>query len=104
MLHSTKCGVVHCASSNFMLKSGVLDVRPLLDKGIKVALGTDIAGGYSPSMLDALRQVNASFYRCFVPYYLGCDCFLTLECTFPHFAFFLLQPTNLLSLPTVWYM
>ena len=73
MLHSTKCGVVHCASSNFMLKSGVLNVRPLLDKGIKVALGTDLAGGYSPSMLDALRQVR----------HISCFCLLLSLLKFP---------------------
>ena len=78
VLQTTGCGVVHCASSNFMLKSGVLDVRPLLAQGIKVALGTDLAGGCSPSVLDALRQVKneknkrmngrasraSGFYRC----------------------------------------
>lgn len=47
---------VHCASSNFMLSSGVMDVREFLSEGVKVAVGTDVAGGYSPSMLDALRQ------------------------------------------------
>lgn len=58
LLRETGCGVVHCASSNFMLQSGVLNVRPLLARGINVALGTDLAGGTSPSMLDALRQVT----------------------------------------------
>jgi cytosine/adenosine deaminase-related metal-dependent hydrolase len=48
--------VVHCASSNFMLSSGVADIRLFLEEGVKVALGTDVAGGYSPSMLDAIRQ------------------------------------------------
>jgi guanine deaminase len=35
--------------------SGVLDVRQLLDKGIKVGLGTDVGGGYSTSILDTIR-------------------------------------------------
>jgi len=56
LLRRTGTGVVHCPSSNFMLGSGVLDVRGLVNEGIKVALGTDVAGGYSPSMLDAVRQ------------------------------------------------
>ena len=53
-----KCNtaVVHCASSNFSLESGVLDVHTCVEEGIRVGLGTDVAGGYSPSMLDALRQ------------------------------------------------
>eukprot|EP00599_Poterioochromonas_sp_BG-1_P014386 CAMPEP_0173162778 /NCGR_PEP_ID=MMETSP1105-20130129/19519_1 /TAXON_ID=2985 /ORGANISM="Ochromonas sp., Strain BG-1" /LENGTH=617 /DNA_ID=CAMNT_0014082691 /DNA_START=170 /DNA_END=2023 /DNA_ORIENTATION=+ len=56
ILRKTGASAVHCASSNFMLSSGVMDVRQFLEEGIKVALGTDVAGGYSPSMLDALRQ------------------------------------------------
>ena len=56
ILAQTGCSAVHCASSNFMLSSGVMDVRMFLNNNIKVAIGTDVAGGYSPSMLDALRQ------------------------------------------------
>eukprot|EP01034_Spumella_vulgaris_P021277 gene21277-27300_t len=56
LLSQRETGVVHCASSNFMLSSGVMDVRTFMAEGVKVALGTDVAGGYSPSMLDALRQ------------------------------------------------
>ena len=33
---------MHCPSSNFMLKSGVMDVRTALNEGIKVALGSDV--------------------------------------------------------------
>lgn len=39
-----------------MLGSGVLNVRRLLRQGVKVGLGTDVAGGYSTSVLDAVRQ------------------------------------------------
>ena len=31
-------------------------MRGLQKAGLKVGLGTDVAGGYSPSMLDAIRQ------------------------------------------------
>lgn len=53
-----QCGtaMVHCASSNFSLDSGVLNVHKCIEEGLKVGLGTDVAGGYSPSMLDAIRQ------------------------------------------------
>ena len=43
-------------SSNFSLSSGILNVRRMLAEGIKVGLGTDVSGGYSCSMLDAMRQ------------------------------------------------
>ncbi|KAK3605569.1 hypothetical protein CHS0354_005873 [Potamilus streckersoni] len=46
----------HCPNSNISIKSGLLDVRGILDLGIKVGLGTDVSGGYSPSMLDAMRS------------------------------------------------
>ena len=56
LLGASGTGVVHCPSSNFMLGSGILPVRRLLREGVKVGLGTDVAGGYSASMLDAMRQ------------------------------------------------
>ncbi|KAK6948215.1 hypothetical protein Daesc_009979 [Daldinia eschscholtzii] len=48
--------VSHCPCSNSSLTSGVARVRWLLDKGVGVGLGTDVSGGYSPSILDAARQ------------------------------------------------
>jgi guanine deaminase len=51
-----KTGIAHCPNSNFSLMSGVLDIRRLLANGVKVGLGTDVAGGYHPSILDAARQ------------------------------------------------
>ncbi|KAL0592662.1 hypothetical protein ABG067_000227 [Albugo candida] len=56
LLVQRQSGVIHCPNSNFSLESGILNVRQLLDAGVKVGLGTDIAGGYAPSMLDAIRQ------------------------------------------------
>lgn len=46
--------VVHCANSNVNLISGVASIREMLDKGINVVLGTDIAGGDSLSMFDTV--------------------------------------------------
>mmetsp|Transcript_29515 Transcript_29515/g.94772 ORF Transcript_29515/g.94772 Transcript_29515/m.94772 type:complete len:518 (-) Transcript_29515:1761-3314(-) len=56
ILHNTGTGVVHCPNSNFGLGSGVLHVKQMLAEGVKVGLGTDVAGGYSASMLDCMRQ------------------------------------------------
>lgn len=56
MLAERKTGIAHCANSNFSLHSGVCDVRRILEKDIKVGLGTDVAGGFSPSILDAVRS------------------------------------------------
>ncbi|KAG7380840.1 hypothetical protein PHYPSEUDO_006733 [Phytophthora pseudosyringae] len=56
LLRERQTAVIHCPNSNFSLSSGVLKVRRLLQEGVKVGLGTDVSGGYSPSMLDAIRQ------------------------------------------------
>lgn len=56
MLADRKTGIAHCANSNFSLHSGVCDVRRFLKQGVKVGLGTDVAGGFSASMLDAVRS------------------------------------------------
>ncbi|KAJ3019660.1 UNVERIFIED_CONTAM: hypothetical protein HDU68_010575 [Siphonaria sp. JEL0065] len=56
LLREKQVGIVHCPNSNFSLSSGALNVRRMLDEGMKVGLGSDVAGGYSPSMLDAIRQ------------------------------------------------
>ncbi|KDR23220.1 Guanine deaminase [Zootermopsis nevadensis] len=47
--------ISHCPNSNTSLKSGLCDVRRLLNAGIKVGLGTDVSGGYSTSILNAIR-------------------------------------------------
>jgi guanine deaminase len=48
-------GVAHCPLSNFYFANAVFPLRAVLDKGTHVGLGTDISGGYSPSMFDSAR-------------------------------------------------
>lgn len=48
--------VSHCPASNSALGSGLCPVRELMEDGITVGLGTDVSGGYSPSILEAVRQ------------------------------------------------
>lgn len=50
--------VSHCPCSNSALTSGAARVRWLLERGIDVGLGTDVSGGYSPSVLEAARQAS----------------------------------------------
>ncbi|KOO29363.1 guanine deaminase [Chrysochromulina tobinii] len=54
LLHG--CAMAHCPTSNFFFAKEALPVRQLLQLGVKVGLGTDVAGGYSPSMLVAMRH------------------------------------------------
>lgn len=48
--------IAHCPCSNSALTSGEAYVRWLLNKRIALGLGTDMSGGYSPSILEAARQ------------------------------------------------
>ena len=73
------CAMAHCPTSNFFFAKEALPVRPtpadddaagdrpprpggspqvrqMLQLGVKVGLGTDVAGGYSPAMLVSLRH------------------------------------------------
>lgn len=56
-LKELRCGVAHCPASNMTVGGGFMaaPVREFLTRGIKVGLGTDSGGGYSSSMLDAMR-------------------------------------------------
>lgn len=56
MLKRYGAGVSHCPVSNSYLSSGLCPVRSLLDLGINVGLGTDVSGGWSPSILVAARE------------------------------------------------
>ncbi|XP_022056545.1 guanine deaminase [Acanthochromis polyacanthus] len=56
VFRETGASLSHCPSSNFSLCSGVLNVRNVLKHNVKLGLGTDVAGGYSSSMLDAVRR------------------------------------------------
>ncbi|KAG8467977.1 hypothetical protein KFE25_007029 [Diacronema lutheri] len=56
LLHEHGAGVVHCAASNFLVGGALCNVRRWLEEGVPVALGTDVSGGWSASMLDAIRQ------------------------------------------------
>ena len=48
--------VAHCADSNTSLCSGVAPIRDMLEKGIHVVLGSDIAGGADLSMTDVITK------------------------------------------------
>ena len=56
--------VVHCADSNQNLCSGTAPVRVMLNEGLKVALGSDIAGGDHLSMFEVVAaSIRASKAR-----------------------------------------
>lgn len=55
LLKERQTAVIHCPSSNTCLKSGLCDVQQLRAEGIKIGLGTDVSGGRSSSILDAMK-------------------------------------------------
>ena len=57
-LRATNAGVAHNPNSNTCLRDGECRVRELLDKGVKVGLGTDCSAGYMPSIHDAMRNAS----------------------------------------------
>jgi guanine deaminase len=48
--------VSHCPLSNSYFSSAVFPLRSALERGLHVALGTDISGGPSGSMFEAMRE------------------------------------------------
>jgi guanine deaminase len=48
-------GIAHCPLSNVYFSDAVLPLRRLLERNVHVGLGTDIAGGASPSLLENAR-------------------------------------------------
>jgi guanine deaminase len=55
VIRAAGAGIAHCPLSNFFFGNSVFPLRAALGKGLHVGLGTDISGGYSPSMLEACR-------------------------------------------------
>ncbi|MBU5625869.1 amidohydrolase family protein [Oscillibacter sp. MSJ-2] len=51
---------VHCADSNVALCSGIAPVRAMLDEGVWVALGSDMAGSTMLHMLDVVASTIRS--------------------------------------------
>ncbi|CDK29499.1 unnamed protein product [Kuraishia capsulata CBS 1993] len=56
LINERKCGISHCPTSNSCLTSGEARLRWMLDNNTKVGLGTDVSGGFSPSMLTTARH------------------------------------------------
>jgi len=53
-------GIAHCPLSNHYFSNAVFPLRRALEKGVRVGLGTDIAGGPSASSFDSMRWAVAA--------------------------------------------
>lgn len=54
LIKKHKVYVAHCPQSNINLSSGIAPIRKMLEKDIRIGLGTDIAGGFSLSLFRAM--------------------------------------------------
>lgn len=54
-----RTAVAHCPLSNAYFSAEPFRLREALGLGVKVGLGTDIAGGYSIDIMHAMRQAVA---------------------------------------------
>jgi len=58
--------VAHCPTSNMNLASGIAPVRRYLEKGLRVGLGSDVAGGHSESLFSVITdalQASKLYWR-----------------------------------------
>ncbi|MGN0316317.1 MAG: amidohydrolase family protein [Lachnospira sp.] len=58
--------IAHCPSSNMNLASGIAPIRRYMELGLKVGLGSDVAGGQSESIFRAMTdaiQVSKLYWR-----------------------------------------
>ncbi|EMC93016.1 hypothetical protein BAUCODRAFT_151391 [Baudoinia panamericana UAMH 10762] len=56
LIRERKAKISHCPASNTALTSGTAKVRTMLNEGLTVGLGTDVSGGYTPSLLAQCRE------------------------------------------------
>ncbi len=56
LIQAKGAAVAHCPLSNFYFANAVFPLRAALDRHMHVGLGTDVSGGYSPSLFDGCRH------------------------------------------------
>ncbi len=58
--------IAHCPASNLNLSSGIAPIRKYLDLGLRIGLGSDVAGGQTESIFRAITdaiQVSKMYWR-----------------------------------------
>ncbi len=57
ILQEARSVITHCPTANSFLRSGAMDRHALLESGVRIALGSDIGGGYERSMVRVARAM-----------------------------------------------
>lgn len=60
LFKTRQVAIAHCPISNVYFGNAVLPVKRILNRQLKMGLGTDISGGYSPSLYHNIRQAVMS--------------------------------------------
>lgn len=60
---ATGTSVAHCPISNTYFANSIFPVQKFKHQGLTIGLGTDISGGFSPSLYDNLRQAVLSAHQ-----------------------------------------
>jgi guanine deaminase len=60
LIRARGAAIAHCPLSNVYFSDAVFPLRKILQQGVNVGLGSDIAGGASPSILDNARHAVMS--------------------------------------------
>ena len=56
VLKDTKTKVLHCPTCNRFMRSGIMNYKKYSEFGLSISLGTDVAGGYSLSMFNEIKE------------------------------------------------
>lgn len=56
----TGTAIAHCPISNAYFANSVIPIKQFHELGVEVGLGTDLSGGYDPSIYSAIRQAVIS--------------------------------------------
>ncbi|MFD2328143.1 guanine deaminase [Cohnella sp. GCM10020058] len=56
----TGTAISHCPISNAYFANSVIPIARWMEKGVEIGLGSDVSGGYSPSLYDNARQAVIS--------------------------------------------
>jgi guanine deaminase len=72
MLRQYNSAICHCPLSNFFFAKGLFPCRKWLSLGNRIGLGTDVAGGYSPSLWATQRDAVVTS-RCLANHQYQCN-------------------------------
>ncbi|MBI4232636.1 amidohydrolase family protein, partial [Candidatus Peregrinibacteria bacterium] len=66
LIKKTKTKIAHCPTSNRFLMSGIMPFRSFQKQNLCMGLGTDVAGGYSLSMFNEMKEAVENSKSLFV--------------------------------------